>query len=901
MYKRLLSLLLCVLILAAIPFAAFADGEESEETLAIRSVKDFLAFAEACRLDSYSQNLNVSLEADLDLGGCDFQGIPIFAGSFDGKGHCISGLSITVESSAVGLFRYLTDTAYVKNLRVQGLIAPGGSRSLVGGIAGENSGSIVDCVFNGEISGGDKVGGIAGANLLSGVVEGCTVSGSISGKHFVGGITGENSGVVRRCENFAPVNIHSQQNEVDIDDVNVQTLISSESAATVTDMGGVAGINSGLIRSCTNYADVGYRHMGYNIGGIAGTQMGYITHCDNYGSISGRKEAGGIAGQIEPVSALEFTADTLQILQGQLDTLEGLTNKASANAQGGMAAVGGELSTLGGHVSDAMDAVGTLIPNEEQGGEPVPDMPELPGDLELPDIPGMEDSYLPDQDTITAAQNSLSSSMSGMQSSMNRLMSGMQGTINTLSSDMRAITNQIGLMSETMGSVGETMGGSISDVSDLDTDEILTGKTENCRNFGSVLADTNAGGIVGAVALGNDLDHEDDLKIQGENSLNFESELRAVILRCENSGSVSVGKQNAGGIAGLMHFGLVRLCVNTGGLDNSGADYIGGIAGESRGYIRLCSAKCEISGDDYVGGIAGSAAVATDCRAMTVLAASERYGGILGWQDENSDEETPVSGNFYLPLEADPGAIDRISYEGRAKALSREEFLALEALPELFKTVRLSFLLEDGSLRTVELLPGEALSLSQVPEVPEKAGYLGHWAGLEEMTVPFDRSFTLSYTPLASTVESAQRRPDGRPVMLMSGALSLGAEISAESSGEAAGLVGNRTVLDELSISISGAEGKVTLRYLPPEGTDLRYLILKLRGESVMSREVEYSIEGSYLVFEADSDVRELSIARNNGALLFHVCAAAALLSLLILLSLAAVKIKRRKKQKANK
>ena len=122
MYKRLLSLLLCVLILAAIPFAAFADGEEA---LIIRSVKDFLAFAEACRLDSYSQNLSVSLEADLDLSDCDFQGIPIFAGSFDGKGHRISGLNITVESSAVGLFRYLTESASVRNLRVQGLIEIG--------------------------------------------------------------------------------------------------------------------------------------------------------------------------------------------------------------------------------------------------------------------------------------------------------------------------------------------------------------------------------------------------------------------------------------------------------------------------------------------------------------------------------------------------------------------------------------------------------------------------------------------------------------------------------------------------------------------------------------------------------------------------------------------------------
>jgi len=892
MYKRFFCLLLCLLLLFALSMPGFADEGPS---LSIYTVNDFLSFAESCRLDSYSENLSVSLENDLDLSGTDFQGVPIFSGSFDGKGHSITGLSITVESSAVGLFRYLTETASVKNLHISGSVAPGGSRSSVGGIAGESAGIIRDCTFDGSITGGDYVGGIVGENSLSGIIQGCSVNGRISGKHFVGGIAGESSGVIRDCENFASINTEAQENVVDIDDISTDTLLSSESANTVTDIGGITGLNSGVIRDCENFASIGYKHMGYNIGGIAGTQVGYITDCTNYGSISGRKEVGGIAGQMEPVSLIEFNADTLQILEGQLGTLEGLTERAAANAQGGAAGVGGQLGVLGGYVSDAMSAVGTLIPGENQGGDPVP---EIPG---MPDIPQLDNSYLPDEDTITAAQNNLSSAMSGMQSSMNSLMAGIQGTVNTLSNDMRAITDQIGVMSQTIGSAGENIGGSISDVSDDDTEEMLTGKVENCMNMGSILADLNAGGIAGAISIGNDLDHESDLSIRGENSLNFESQLRAVILRCENGGEVSAKKQSGGGIAGLMHFGLVRLCTNTGTLENSGADYVGGIAGQSYGYIRGCSAKCIISGDDYVGGIAGSGTVTTDCRSMTLLSGSERYGGILGWADDNTDEEEPVRDNYYTSLAKDPGAIDRISYEGKAKSLSVEEFLSLEGLPDIFGSIELSFQFDDGSVQTVSLMPGEALNASHIPAIPEKAGYLGHWEGLEDMDIPFDSTIALVYTPLAVTVESAQQRADGRPILLASGQLALGAHVTAHSTTSSPELVGNRTLIDSLTFRVEGAESSsVTLRYLPPEGTELTHLVLTLTNGDGTQQPADYRIDGSYLVFEADSSATVLTVERDTGTLMLYACAGAAGLSLLLLAAMLAHNVKKKKAKTAS-
>ena len=901
MNKRFISLLLCLLLLASLPLTVFADGEEPAEEaeltyLSISSVKEFLRFAESCRLDAYSKNLSVSLECDLDLSGEDFQGIPIFLGSFDGKGHSISGLCVTVESSAVGFFRYLMEGARVSRLHLSGDILPTGSRSSVGGFAGINRGTVEDCSFSGTVSGNDYVGGIAGLNELTGLIEDCSVEGALSGNHFVGGIAGGSKGVIRDCENRAPVNTQSQENIVDIDDISADALLSSEAANTVTDVGGIAGSNSGVIRGCKNRAPVGYKHMGYNIGGIAGSQLGFITDCENYGDISGRKETGGISGQTEPVSMMEFSEDTLQVLQAQLEEMQSLTDRASANAQGGLGSVSSELGALGGHVSDAMDAIGTLVPGEDQKGEEVPEMPDIPG---MPEIPDMDGSYMPDEDTITAAQNNLSASMSGMQSSMNRMMRGMQGTVNSLSSDMRAITNQVSLMSQTIENVGDTMGGSITDVSDLDTAELLTGKTMDCRNFGNILADMNAGGITGAIDIGNDLDHEADVSISGENSLNFESKLRAVLIGCENSGSISVSKQNGGGIAGLMQFGLARLCTNTGTVENNGSDYIGGIAGQSRGYIRSCYAKCSISGDDYTGGIAGSGTVVTDCRSLCLISGVERYGGILGWANEDTEEEEPLRDNYYAALGADSGAVDRISYEGKARPLPLRDFLSLEGLPGLFKYMKLDFMYEDGSIETLSLYPGEMLSESMLPSIPAKPGYLGRWDGLSLEDIPFDGRVQLVYTPIASTVEAQQLRSNGRPILLVSGTLALDAGVVVSEALPSNELIGNRTLLDTLSFSINGAESqRVTLRYLPPMGTSLRHLSLNVRSADGLWHQQEYRIDGSYIVFEADRDVTGLSIERNNDILVIYACTGLAGLSLLLLVVIIARSSKKRKTQK---
>ena len=875
MYKRFAWLMMSVALLVGMAMPVHADPAENPEPvrLSISSQEEFLAFAQNCRLDTYSQNLYVSLEKDLDFSDTPFVSVPIFSGTFAGNGHRVSGIRISSDGSMEGLFRRLTETAVVSDLTVNGEIHPGGSGQEIGGIAGRNEGQILGCSFSGDLSGGDYVGGIAGSNGVTGLVESCSAEGQIHGRHFVGGITGGNSGVVRDCTNLSAVNTTPQQNTVELSDITLENITNTEAVNTVTDIGGIAGISSGVIRSCVNREAVGYPHMGYNIGGIAGTQSGYIVDCENQGDVRGRKEVGGIVGQMEPVSLIEYTEDTLQILQGQLDSMTGLVNRASGNAQANTAGVSGQINTLQQQATTAKDAVKSLIPNADN-------------------------PTLPDADALLAAQNTLTSTLGAMPKTIRGIASATQATVSTLTRDLNAITNQITAMSRTIGDASENLGGTITDISDQDTPEMLTGKVEACINLGTVLADLNAGGIAGAMSPENDLDLLEDWEEIGQESLNLHGQLRAVILRCENSGTVTVKRQNAGGIAGWQMLGLVKESLNTGTLDAAEADSVGGVSGLSTGFIRRCYAKCAISGETNVGGIAGSATVLSDSVSQVVIEnAREKRGAVAGViTDGQTDEENPVRNNLYLPVGEDLGAVDGVSYSGQAEPVEQAAFLSMEQLPDAFHTVTVRFLFEDGTVREQILEPGQ--TLTWIPEVPQKDGYTGSWDGLEEeklTNILFDMTFRTLYRARNTVIASAETREDGRPLVLLEGDFAEGAGISAEETNAVVVLHDGETLLETWNLTMS--EPGMSARFLLPEHADPeRTLVLLGDGKGNWKTAPSYA-DGSYLVFSPDENTCQLALIQtpqDNTVLWIAGCGGVLLIALLVIL------IVRSKKKKAS-
>ena len=833
MKNKLLSSLLALLLIPALvlslPVHAVQAQEETEEApanqvLHIRSEDRFLRFAENCRLDSYSENLTVYLDTDLDLTGKDFFPIPYFQGTFEGNHHKITGLQLSENGSKMGLFRFLDQKGTIRNLTVIGDIAPEGTQLSVGGIVGENAGKVESCRFEGTVTGADRIGGIAGSNQLTGTIEDCRVTGTVTGVHFTGGIAGENYGVIRKCVNQADVNTSAQENTLNISSISLKTITGTESASTVTDAGGIAGTSVGVIRDCINQGDVGYLHMGYNMGGIAGSQSGFITGCKNHGQIYGRKDTGGIVGQFEPTSQIEYKEDTLQILEKQLAGASSLLNRASYNAQGNIGVIGERIQDMQEYSETARDAIASLKPGEVQ-----------------------------DLDSLIAVKNTLHQSIQSMRNAMGDIGNAAGSAAGQLGQDLRAVSSQMSAMSKTIRDASEHLGVRLQDISDLDTEELFSGKVSLSTNFGAVSGDLNAGGIVGSIALENDLDPEDDLEFLGKQSANMEGSLRAVVRDSENRGTITAKKIHAGGIVGRMTLGLVKNCVNTGTVDAEKAQFVGGIAGYSRGYLRNCHVKCALLGNRCIGGIAGSGTVVSDCLSMvSIQKGSEQMGAILGIAEKPQEEEmeAPIKNNLYMNLDKDPGAIDGVSYRGLAEPLPPHQFQQLENLPETFRNTTLIFQPENAPQTKLVIPMGSILKEENIPQVPEKEGYTAQWKDLNRFRssrIYFDHVFEPQYTPFRLTLKSVQTRENGRPVMLAEGqfqdmeSIAL-KELSMES-------VDGKPTLEAWEIPVFSTEKDTVLHLNLPENADSQHLKVLIRRKDGSWEETTHQLNARYLVF----------------------------------------------------
>jgi len=312
--------------------------DETAQTIRISNAKELEEFAKQCHVDTFSLGLNVVLTEDIVLTGSEFTGIPIFSGHLDGAGHTISGYRYGGDGYVTGFFRYLCEDAKVENLNLNVTVSAGGKQSVTGGIAGINRGSIENCTVSGRIKGKSDTGGIVGINETTGSVISCTNAAELSGFYCTGGITGKNYGLVSKCENTG--NINNSVEWVEEDDEMGGDILSGitgvESVSEVRlrsgiDTGGIAGYSKGVILSCTNDAIIGYEHAGYNVGGIAGRQCGSMNGCTNNGNIYGRKDIGGIVGQMEPYLQVNDADSIRQAIDELHDMVNATLNMMDAN------------------------------------------------------------------------------------------------------------------------------------------------------------------------------------------------------------------------------------------------------------------------------------------------------------------------------------------------------------------------------------------------------------------------------------------------------------------------------------------------------------------------------------------------------------------------------------------
>ena len=283
------------------PVLSVFNGYTPPELQGTGSLEDPYLITDAVDLGAMGhQNTNAhyQLSTSVDLSGIRWGKavIPVFGGTFDGNGLAISHLSIT-GGFDVGLFGVLTSSAEIRDLKVVDVNIAGSGYS-VGGLAGDNSGTITSCCSTGSVSGDLMVGGLVGEN--AGNITASHSGGTVSGRGDVGGLAGWNDGgTITSCYSTGMVSGDSGVGGLlgyNFDGGSISASYSMGSVSGVDSIGGLVGsIYGGTITSCYSTGTVSGDS---RVGGVTGRIFGgsIIAACYSTGSVTGNDGVGGLVG-----------------------------------------------------------------------------------------------------------------------------------------------------------------------------------------------------------------------------------------------------------------------------------------------------------------------------------------------------------------------------------------------------------------------------------------------------------------------------------------------------------------------------------------------------------------------------------------------------------------------------
>lgn len=890
-----------VILATVTVFAAPAQNAKTTRTkeIHISTADELKEFAENCHLDSYSENLKVYLDKDIDLSRIDFEGVPIFSGKFYGQGHTIKGLFIHYNGSYSGFFRYITKDAEVTNLKLEGYIEPSGSADYAGGFAGKNEGKITDCSFKGGVKGTSNVGLIAGINTENGTINGCNASGRVSGDSCAGGIAGTNAGIIRACTANALTNTTTDENEVNLSDITVSDIgnISSTSGST-TDIGGIAGRNTGVIRSCQNTHDIGYIHIGYNIGGIAGSSSGLVIDCTNYGDIKARKEAGGIVGQMEPYSHIIYSEDYLKKIRRQIEAINKTIDGAIDSVDGYSDSVKTDYDNIQSAANSAIDNINDIL-DEAFGSHFLPTDPDAPLDPDFSQDVETQSIEIDSNDRINALSDALTENLKSIISSFDSIRDKTSRQADVQVKNADALNNQVTDLSNTVADLAEMSISKEDIITDDSKQSVKTeesGKIMNCVNYGEIFSDINSGGIAGAMAFENDLDPEDDLDIVGSFSLSVKMNVKAVIYNSTNYGKVTAKREAMGGIAGFEEVGLITDCYSYGDVDSEDVNYAGGIAGRSNSDVTNCYVKATVRASDHAGGIVGYGNNLSNNYAMiTIDSRGENRGAIAG----NVADDGEIENNRYLKTKTVNGAIDEISYDGKAQSMAYEDFIKIKDLPETMTHLTYRFTVDGKTIDEIDLEYGDIISDDDLPAIPGKEDTSAHWREFNHVATE-NVTVEAVYVDVLRTIEYRRRDDEeDKPYILAEGNFDEGAQLMVNSLTPTYSPLEDETVVQQLSLVFPDQNQIHTVRILGD-----KYTKIYEKGENGF-KELETEIDGSYLVFKTSSNPGTIAVVttpRPDFTLIIVIAAAVVIaLLLFVIIKKIAKKIKSKKATKENK
>ena len=336
-------------------------------------------------LDGSISRMGYELKADLDLSGDDWSSYADtdISTTFEGNGHTISNVTITVTTRFRGFFANINTGGHVRNLHLEitysgdccmgaiaGKVQPGGTITgssssgtltttnwYAGGLVGENQGTIIASSSSVNVTGGqNETGGLVGANF--GTIVASYATGNVSGAgRSAGGLVGSNedaSGRVVAC--YATGTVTGDRTRVNSDGRggngsfgglmgrnNGGTIIASYATGNVNrtgdssdkGSGGLLGWNEG--GTVTNSYSTGTVTVtgGALIGGLVGENSGTITNSYFDSTTSGITTGDGAKTTSELQMPTEYGTGTAIFSGWNIDVDNGLTRGVDDGSMAG--------------------------------------------------------------------------------------------------------------------------------------------------------------------------------------------------------------------------------------------------------------------------------------------------------------------------------------------------------------------------------------------------------------------------------------------------------------------------------------------------------------------------------------------------------------------------------------
>ena len=239
-----------------------------------------------------------------------------YSGTFDGNNKTVSGLYFNGDSTCIGLFGSSESDGNIKNVGVVDSYFKGNDH--VGGVCGNNAGTITNCHNAGNLTAIESsatIGGICGYNN-GGTIANCYNTGTVTATGqvaSVGGVCGCSTAPISNC-------------------YNIGTVTATSSSA---DISGICGYNFGPIKNCYYLADTEDEDGGKTTAQFVSGEVAYLL---SQGCTVGEGEdavtySGSVWGQ-----ALGGNGDTYPVLDStkrvyQVDKYDGCEGKPGSSTK----------------------------------------------------------------------------------------------------------------------------------------------------------------------------------------------------------------------------------------------------------------------------------------------------------------------------------------------------------------------------------------------------------------------------------------------------------------------------------------------------------------------------------------------------------------------------------------